>query len=108
MARPFGSDHNHVEIRTRLNLFEMDVEAVCKRERRPFPDVGLDLVSVDVGVMLVREKNHHDIGTAHGLRHFFDHDPRVLCFVPGGSVLAQPDGHFGARVFQIVRVRMTL
>ncbi len=46
MAGPLGRDHDHIEIRARLNAAEMDIEAVRERECRTLLDVGLDLTLI--------------------------------------------------------------
>jgi len=108
MARALGRNHDHVEVCTRLDLTEMDVEAVGKRQRRALLDVGLDLIAVNIGVMFVRQQDHHQVGSFDGIGDFLDCDTRLFGLIPGRAVLAQTHGDLGAGVLQIVRVSVAL
>ena len=62
MAGPLGSDHGHIDTVGCFDLPEVDVEAVGKEQRVARPQVGCDVVAVDVGHVLIGYQHHHQIG----------------------------------------------
>ncbi len=108
MARTLGRNHDDIEVGSGLDLPEVDVETVGKCQRCPFLDVGLDVAAVNVGMVLVRQKDHDQIGTLDRVAHFFHRDAGFLGLVPGGPALAQSHGNLHARILEIVGMGMAL
>ena len=108
VARRLGRHHPHVEIRARLNLAVVDVEAVREGERAALPDVRFDLGLVDRSDVLVGHQHHHDVRALDRVADLRDLEPGLLRLVPGRAALAQPDRDLDPGVVQVERVRMPL
>jgi len=109
MARPLGSDHQHIDISARLDQVEMHVEPVGEHQGRAVLHVGVQMIAVDVGLELVRGQHHDDIGPFGGLGHL--HHGQLLGFglLRRGRPLAQRDRNvLDARIAKVERVRMAL
>ena len=61
MARSLRSDHDHVYICRRNDLFEVDIEAVCEHQHVAGLQVGLDVFLVHVCLQLIVDQDHDDI-----------------------------------------------
>ena len=70
MSRTFRGDHDHIKVGSRLDLLEMNVEAMGERERCTLLDVRLDFLEVNLLVVLVGKKDHDEIGTLHRIGDF--------------------------------------
>jgi hypothetical protein len=108
VSRRLRRDHPHVEVGARLDLGEVDVEAVGERERAALLDVRLDVLPVDHRVVLVGEQDHHDVGALHRLADLLHREARVLRLVPRRPTLAQRDRDRDARVLEVEGVRVAL
>jgi len=100
--------HPDVEILARLDQAVMDVEPVREGERRPLLDVRLDLFLVHLGVVLVGQQDHDDVGALDRLADVGDLEPAFLRLVPGSAALAQPYRHLDPGLLQVLRVRVAL
>jgi len=87
VAGALRGHHPDVEVGPRLDLAEVDVEAVGEGERRPLFEIRLDLLAVDLGLDLVGEEHHDDVGLGHRLGdglHGKAPGPRLLKALRGG------------------------
>ena len=65
MAGALGRHHQHVEVGAGLDQLEVDVEAVREHAApRPAFMFGAELVLVEVGLQLVGDQDHDDVGPA--------------------------------------------
>jgi hypothetical protein len=62
MARTLWGDHQHVDVRARLDQVEVDVQAVREHQRGAVLHVRREFVAVDVGLQFVRRQHHDDVG----------------------------------------------
>ncbi len=108
MTRCFGRNHDHVQIGARLDLPEVDVEAVGKRERRAFVDVWRDVLTVQPGLMLVGCEHHDDLRRFHRVVDALDGKAGALRLGLGSGAGPQADDHVDARVLEIVRMGVPL
>ena len=72
VARPLGGDHDDIQVFTRGDLAEMNIEAVGKGQGRALLDVRGNLLAVERALMLVGGKDHHHVGASHGLFNGLD------------------------------------
>lgn len=68
MARTLRRDHEHVDVRGRHDLAEMDVEAMGEGQGLAGGQVGLDVLLVHIGLALVVDEDHDDVGRLGGVR----------------------------------------
>src|SRR3954464_8264762 len=108
VARCLRRHHPYVEVLARLDQAVVNVEAVRECERRAFPDIGLDVLLVDGGVVLVGQQHHDDVGALDRLVDLSDLDATLLRLVPGRAALAQSHAHLHAGLLQILGVGMAL
>ena len=108
MTRSLRRNHEHVNIRGRDNLLEMNVEAVGKCERGAFLQIRGDFVFVNVRLLLVRNENHRNIGSFNRVRNAENFQALTFSDGFGFGAFVQPDDDINAAVFQIQRVRMPL
>ncbi len=69
VAGAFGRDHQYVDVGRRLNLAEVDVEAVGEKEGVVGLQVRLDLLAVDFALRLVRQQNHDEVARLRRFRN---------------------------------------
>jgi hypothetical protein len=89
VAGALGRDHDHVDVRGRLDQAEMHVEAVREGERRARLHIALEVLVPDAGLMLVGGEDHQDVGPAGGflVAHHLE---------AGASALTSPSPSRGA------------
>ena len=68
VAGALGGDHEHVHVRGRYDLAEVDVEAVGERQGLALGQVGRDILLVHIRLLLVGDQDHDDIGGLSGFR----------------------------------------
>ncbi len=79
MAGTLRRDHEHVEIGSRRQQVEVDVEAVGEGERgAPGLHVGGQVGVVDVRLQLVRGQHHHDVGPLGAIGRAHDGEAGAL------------------------------
>ena len=102
MAGALGRDHQHVEIRARLDQVEMHVEAMREEKGRALLHVGVQVIVVDVGLELVRREHHHHVGPFGRLGNTHDLEARTFRLLRGGRTFTQGDDDFAdAGILQI-------
>ena len=88
--------HPHIDVVGRNDRFEVDAEAVRKRQRRPGLEVLLDVALVRCGLLFVGDQHHGDVGALDGfadLRHF---EAFALRLGTRLRITAQSDDNFAA------------
>jgi len=82
MTGRLGGNHKDVQFRRWLDLTEVNVEAVRKREGVAFIQVGGDILQLGLSLFLIGDQDHHDIGHFGCLRRSHDLEAIVLCYQP--------------------------
>src|SRR5690606_19642465 len=108
VVRCLGGDHDDVDVFTRLNLAVVHVEAVGESQHSAGRDVVGNVVTMDLGDVLVRKQNHDKIGCLHGFRNFLNLQACVLGLGPRGAALAQADDDVNAGIVQVLRMCVAL
>ena len=108
MTRAFRRDHEYVHVGRRLNLLEMNIEAVGKSQRAAFLEVRRDLALVNVGLLLVRNQDHRDVRLLDGLGHRQNLQAVGLRRRLGLRALIKADDDVHAAVLQVQRMGMAL
>ena len=70
--------------------------------------VGGDILLVDIGLHLVVDEHHDDVGPLGGLGHGLDGETGLLGVGPVLGALPQADAHVAAGVLQVEGVGMAL
>ena len=67
MAGRFGGDQRDINVGGRLDRAEVDVEAVREHQRLARGEVRRDVLGVDVGLRLIGDQDHDDVGPLGGV-----------------------------------------
>ena len=108
VARTLGGDHDDVQILTRGDLAEVDVEAVSEGQRRALLDVRLDLLAIERALMLVGGQDHDHVGVGHGFCDRLDGQTGIGGLGRRGRTRTQRHGDGDAGVLEVVGVGMAL
>jgi hypothetical protein len=103
-----GGDHADVDAGRRLDLVEVDGEAVGEEEQVAGGDPVGDLRLPDLRLPLVGEENHDDVAAAGGVGDAEDFESRGFGLGTAGRVGTQADDDVDARVLQVERMRVAL
>ena len=98
MPGSLGRDHDHVQVGTRLNLLEVDIESVGEGQCRTFLDIGLDDIPVERRLMLVRCEHHDHIRCSDRLVEGNGLEAGIARLRVGGGTRTQTHGHIGPRL----------
>jgi hypothetical protein len=108
MPRPLGRDHADVDAGGRIDLPEMDREAVSEHQQVALGDAVLDLLLPDLGLLLVREQNHHDVAATGRVGDLKDLEAGLLGLAPRGRVRPQADHNVVGGLLQVEGMRVPL
>ncbi|BBG29212.1 septin family protein [Zymobacter palmae] len=108
MTRRFRRDHDDVEVSTRFDLFEVNIETVSECQCCAFFQVRFDIAVVDLFLIFIRGQNHDNVSAFNGFRYFLDGQTSGFGFCPGRRGLAQCDSNVDTGFFQVVGVRVAL
>ena len=108
VAGALGGDHRDVDLGRRVDLIEVDREAVREQEQVARRDAVPDLLLPDLRLFLVREQDHHDVAGARGVGHVEDPYTVPLGIRAARRVGPQPDDDVDSGILQVQRVGMTL
>ena len=108
MAGALGGSHEHVHIGGGLDLLIPDIETVGKRQGLASGEVGGDVLLIHIGLGLVIDEDHDDVGSLGRLGHGDHLEPVLLRHGPGLAALAQADDDVTAGVPEILSVGVTL
>ena len=108
VAGALGGSHEHVHARGRNNLLVADVEAVGEGDGLALGQVGGDVLTVHVRLLLVVDQDHDDVGALGGFRHGQHLKAVLLRHGPALAALAQTNHHIHAGIPQVQRVGMSL
>ena len=108
MARPLGGNHQHVHVRGRDDLLEVDVKAVGKHQRIAGLQVGGDILLVDFRLNLVVDQHHHHVAPFGRLGHGLDLQSGLLSSGPVLAAGPQTYAHVAAGLLQVQCVGVTL
>ena len=108
VAGALGRAHDDVHVLGGLDVAEVNVEAVGEGEGVAGLEVIFDVLLVDLGLRLVGNEHHDDVGFLGGGVHVAHLETGLLGLRPGAGALAQADAHVAAGVEQVQRVGMAL
>ena len=101
-------DHRHVDVLRRHDGLVVDVEAMREHERLSRPHVRRDLVVVDVGLEVVGDEDHDDVGLAGGLVDGSDSQSVGLGLLTAPAALVEADHDVQAVVLAVEGVGVPL
>ena len=108
VARTLRGDHADVDAGRRLDLAEVDREAVGEHQQVALGDPVLDLGLPDVGLALVGKQDHHHVAGAGGVGDVHHLESVLLGLGARARVGAQADDDVDPRVLEVERVRVAL
>ena len=108
VARPFGSDHEYIDIIGRDNLFEVDIKAVGKSQGTARSEVVPDFVFIYVGLFFIGNENHGDIRSGDGFGDSLDCKTGLTGFFRRFTAAVEADSDIDAAVAEIERMGMAL
>ena len=94
VARALRCDHEDVQIGTRLDQLEVDVQAVGKRQRGAFASCCPSGDRGTGGLAFVRRQHHDDIGPCSGVGRAHDLEAVASAFLALPEPSTQRDGDF--------------
>ena len=92
----------------RVDLVEVDREAVREQQQVARRDAVADLALPHLGLLLVGQQDHHDVALAGGVRHVEHAQSLGLGVLAAGRVGPQADDDVDARLLQVQGVRVAL
>ncbi len=101
-------DHADIHAGGRVDLAEVDVEAVGEHQRLARPQVSGDRLVVDAALHLVRHDDHDRVGLGRGVGDAQHPQPLGLGLRAARAPLVQPHAHVDAAVAQVERVGVPL
>ena len=108
MTGALGSYHDNVDIRSGLDLIEVDVETMSEHQNVAFLHVLRNLSIVDMSSQFVRYQHHYNVA---GFCSFFNfHNLQTCSFCLGGvsGTLSQTNDYVAAAFLQVLCVSMAL
>ena len=108
MARALGGDHEYVHVLRRLDLAEMNVKAMGKRDGLALSQVGLDVLLVHIRLALVGDQDHNDVGGLGGIGHIHHGQAVLSGLLSALAALIQANDDVDAAVMQVQRMGMAL
>ena len=108
MARALRRDERDVDALVRLDLVEVDREAVGEQQRVARRDAVLDLALPELALELVGEQDHHHVAEAGGLCDVDDLEAGGLGLGDRGRVGTKADDDVDAGVLQVECVSVPL
>src|SRR5215203_3473376 len=108
MARPFGSNHKHVDSGGCDDSLEMNIEPVAERQvvavLKPWSYFAL----VGIALEFIREQDHNYVGDGCRFGGFSHFKAGVFRLRPRTASAPQTNHNIDARVAQVVSMRMSL
>jgi hypothetical protein len=108
MPRPLRSDEADVDSGRGIDLVEVDGEAVGEHEQVPGRDPVGDVGFPDLGLLLVREQDHHDVAAAGGVGDVEDLETGRLGIGAARRIGAKADDDVHSGLLQVQRVGVSL
>ena len=105
---PLGAIINTSTSAGGLDLAVVDVEAVGEGQSLASGEVGGDVLLIHIGLTLVVDEDHDDIGNLGGLGGLHNGEAVLLCHGPALAALVQADDHVTAGITQIHGVGVAL
>ena len=108
VAGCFGRDHADVDALGRDDLFEADVESVCKHQRLAWTEVALDVIAVESRLSRIRREDHDDLRLVRGVVHRRYSESNILCGRTTARVFPQANDDIDAAISQVQSVGVSL
>jgi hypothetical protein len=78
MTGPLGRDHKDIEIGSRLDQIEVNVETMCEEQSGALLHFVFQMIVVDIGLKLVGRHHHQGIAPFCGLGNRHDRQSRLF------------------------------
>jgi hypothetical protein len=108
VAGALGRDHGDVDVRRRVDLVEVDGEAVAEHQQVAGRDPVADLLLPHLPVALVGHEHHHDVGARGRIRRARDLQPPSLRLVDRRRIGPQADHDVDPGLLEVERVGVAL
>ena len=108
VARALRGNHEHRVILRRLDVAVVDVETVGEGQGSARLQIRLNVLLVDGCLVLVRQKNHHNVSLGNGLANRLDLKALLLGELHGLGGRTQADDHVDTGVTQVQRMGVAL
>jgi hypothetical protein len=108
VAGPLRRDEADVDLGAGVDQVVVDREAVREHEQLAGRDPVADLGLPDLGLLLVRQQDHHHVAAAGRLGDRLDREAVLLGLVDRIRALTQADDDLDAGVLEVERVGMAL
>ena len=108
VTRTLRSDHDDIDICRRLDIAEVDIEAMSESERIARVQVRSDALLVDLCLLLVGSEDHDKICFLCSISNGHDLEACFFSSLPGLGTFTQTNAHVATRILQIQRMSMTL
>ena len=108
MAGRFGRDHGNVHVRRRLNLPEVNIEAVGEHQSLTLGHVRRDFARVQIALDMIRDQDHHHIGGLRGVGGGKNLEPGRFRLGRALASFVQSNHYVHAAIAQIERVGVAL
>ena len=108
MPGPLGGDHADVHAGRRLDLAEVDRKPVGEHQQVTLGDPVADLALPDLGLLLVRKQDHHDVAATRRVGDVEDLEAGGLGLLARRGVGPQADDDVVAGLLEVERVRVAL
>ena len=107
VARPLRRNQHRVEVRARLDLLEVNVEAMGEEEGGALVDL-VDHALVERGLRRIRRQDRDDGGAFDGLARFLDDEAVCFSLAEAAAACASANDDVVAAVLQVQGVRPAL
>ncbi|CCX65669.1 putative uncharacterized protein [Firmicutes bacterium CAG:791] len=108
MSGSLGSDHRNVYILRRNDQLVVDVEAMCKHQHIAGLQIRSNILLVHIGLKLIIDQNHDDIGLLYCLCSRKNRKALCLCLCLGLGALIQTNHDITSGILQIQCMCMAL
>ena len=108
VARALGRNHDNVDVLRGLDATKVDIEAVCKRKRLAFGEVGFDAFLVKLRLLFVVDKNHDKVCFCSSFRSRHNRNALLFSLCPALAALVKTYDYVHARILEVERVCVTL
>ena len=105
---PLGGDHDDVDVLGGLDAAEVDVEAVGEGQGLALGQVGLDGLLVELGLLLIVDEDHDDVGVLGRVGGGHDGEALALGLGPALAALVEAHNNLHAALLQVQRVSVAL
>ena len=108
MAGGLGRDHRHIDVGRRIDLPEVNVEAVREHQRLAGGQMRRDVALIQVALHVIGNQHHHDVGCLGGIGRRQHAQPGRFGLGAALARFRQAHHDLQAGIAQIQRMRVPL